>query len=153
MASLFSTLATTAGQWNHPSPNCATLDTTIGHGAATIRTNAAAALAISAAHSPPQWPFSSPPIVSGSTLDTTLSTSFPANLHNATPCDNLVHLMVGDDLNTAVGMALDADTFGRTANLAFFAQDYILGDNGYTHAGAAVTNFAINAAGVCSRQC
>ena len=52
MAALFSTLATTAGQWSRPDPDYGTLTGTLGHAAASNRAVAAAALVNTAAHSP-----------------------------------------------------------------------------------------------------
>ena len=84
MAALFSTLATTAGQWSRPDPDYGTLTGTLGHAAASNRTVAAAALVNSAAHSP---------IVVAFQLTADREkiyvgynpTLFPADLHNPTP--------------------------------------------------------------------
>ena len=52
MASLFSTLATTAEHWNRPAPHYPTIANTLGDGAAVNRAGAAAALVNASHHSP-----------------------------------------------------------------------------------------------------
>ena len=146
MAALFSTLATTAEQWTRPDPDHGTLSNTLGHAAGSNRAVTAAGLVSSAVHSPIVVAFQL-------TVDPTNiyigynPTVFPADLHNATPFDGLVHVMVGDNVETAMGMVLEASTFARANNFGYYRRDYITGPNGYTNAAGAVREFQYEAAG------
>ena len=115
MAALFSTLATTAEQWTRPDPDCGTLSNALGHTSGNNRAVTAAALVNSAAHSPIVLAFQ----LSADRDNIYIGynpTLFPADPHNATPLDNHVHVMIGDDIETAMGMVLEANTFGRANN-------------------------------------
>ena len=146
MAALFSTLTTTVEQWTRPDPDHRTLSNTLGHAAGSNRAAASAGLVNSAVHSPIVIAFQL-------TADPTNiyigynPTVFPGDLHNATPFDGLVHVMVGDDVETAMGMVLEAATFGRANNHGYFRRDYILGANGCANAAGAVREFQFQAAG------
>ena len=146
MAALFSTLTTTAEQWTRPNPDCGTLSNTLGHAAGSNRAAASAGLVNSAVHSPIVVAFQ----LTADPANIYIGynpTVFPGDLHNATPFDGLVHVMVGDDVETAMGMVLEAATFGRANNYGYFRRDYILGANGYAHAAGAVREFQYQAAG------
>ena len=145
MAALFSTLATTAEHWTRHIPNHASLTAVLGNASASTRTEAASSLVSNAAHSPTVVAFQL-------TTDPTNiyigyhPTAFPADLHNATAYDNGVLLMVGDDIEHAMGMVLQADAFGRTVASRFFNRNYINGANGYA-AVPPVRAFELQAAG------
>ena len=110
MASLFSTLATTAGAWTRANPNYPTIAGAMGHTAVHNRSTAGTSLAGVAVHTPTVIAFqlSSDPhrIYIGYH-----PTHFPGDIHNATPFDNLVMVLVGDNIDTAMGLVLEAGTF------------------------------------------
>ena len=146
MASLFSSLATTAGAWNRPVSNYATIAGSVGHGSASNRDAAMTALSGVTVHSPTVLAFqlNSDPhrIYIGYH-----PTIFVADIHNPTPFDNHILVLVGDDLDTAMGLVLNSTTFGRAANHGYYNRAYLKGADGYGRAAGANYDHERQAAG------
>ena len=146
MASLFSTLATTAGAWARSNPDHGTITAAVGHGAGANRAAAIQAVTASTLHSPIVVAFqiSTDPHLIYLGYHPQL---FVSDIHNVTPYDNNVMVMVGDNLDTSMGLVLPADTFARTNMFGFRNQAYITGAAGYATAGGAVRDHERQAGG------
>ena len=102
MASLFSTLVGEDDKWNQPDPDYTAIDAVLGHAAATNRADAALALVNTAVHTPTVFLFQLTAEPTNIYVGHS-PTFFSADLTNATPFDNNVMALIGDDIAHAVG--------------------------------------------------
>ena len=136
-----------AGNWDRPNPNYNTLLGQVGGGSGNSQAQVASALLNIASHSPVVIAFimhdDEDKIFVGHTV-----TKYPTDLENNTPFDDLVTILVGNDLATAVDIVLPAESFQRTADVRALTTDEMTGANGHGTAGGAVVRFGPHGTGV-----
>ena len=122
---LFSTLLGDVAQWDNPNPHYNVLMTKVGHAdhPDALNSTAAAVMTVNLAQrSPVAIAF----IVEGDDDHVHVGHSpsvYPADPSNPSPYDNLVVVLVGDDVNSAIPVVLPALSFTRVPNLHVFDFD------------------------------
>ena len=130
---LFSTLLGDAAQWDNPDPYYTLLMTKVGHAdhADCLNSNSSAVLTVNLAQrSPVAIAF----IVEGDDDHVHVGHSpsiYPADPSNASPYDNLVVVLVGDDVNSAIPVVLPAISFARVPDLLTLDFDQVIGAAGF----------------------
>ena len=131
MAALYSRIASNAALWSRHEPDYAAQLAVVGPAAASDRATTSTAIVNANAHSPTVVAF----MLNADPTKIYIGhspTRFPADMIEATPFDDHVMVLVGDDLDEASPVVIPAEAFTRSGEYGFYNKTYIKGVSGHT---------------------